>query len=292
MKTEHFVLKPDSILYWVKDMPGEFTQLIPTDYATVRDFNQAMNANKNAYQSALQSAIDNAVEVSNQKEVFNALCKEYPMMDNQSTGKPFSLLCSVEKKEGDAENIKPLIDFKQEIAVSKGYKLWSELAENINPYSDEYELLYNEAWERFESQKKTVALVTFPESGALTMTKDQAISAMKEGKKVRHLYFEDYEWITMDGDKLLAEDGCRIPIDEFWRDRSKKEWETDWSIFPESESQEETQEQLFTTEQVIKILALYADQVYKGYYVHKREVEEILEIIEPTSVINEFLTRK
>jgi hypothetical protein len=41
----------------------------------------------------------------------------------------------------------------------------------------------------------------------------------------------------------------------------------------------------FTKDEVIKVLEYYADQVYKGYYVHKKDVEDILEILDPEEVI-------
>jgi hypothetical protein len=115
-QNHNFILKENGLIYLVKDMPGEFTQLIPTDYATVRDFNQAMNANKNAYQCALQSAIDNAVEVSNQEETLKRLIDPKGMSSIADWGKwakenpnkvnfnhVYSLLCSVEKIRGSRQ---------------------------------------------------------------------------------------------------------------------------------------------------------------------------------------------
>jgi hypothetical protein len=83
MKTEHFVLKPDGKIYWVKDMP-ENKCLDEPGYGL--------------YKQALQSAIDNAVEVSNQEEIFERLHGiAYPL--NLKTGTPYSLLCSVEMEQ-------------------------------------------------------------------------------------------------------------------------------------------------------------------------------------------------
>ena len=55
---------------------------------------------------------------------------------------------------------------------------------------------------------------------------------------------------------------------------------------------EETQEERFTRIDVVKILESYADHVYKGHYVHKYDVEGILETLSPSKIIDEFLTRK
>jgi hypothetical protein len=62
------------------------------------------------------------------------------------------------------------------------------------------------------------------------LTKEEAIQAMKEGHKVAHRYFSDDEWMTLDGDKFLFEDGCRIHPYLFWIDRQSQEWNTDWRV--------------------------------------------------------------
>lgn len=52
------------------------------------------------------------------------------------------------------------------------------------------------------------------------MTKLDAIDAMRAGKKVQHKYFSPDEWMTMEGDKILLEDGVRCSEDEFWSHRT------------------------------------------------------------------------
>jgi hypothetical protein len=52
------------------------------------------------------------------------------------------------------------------------------------------------------------------------MTKLEAIDAMRAGKKVQHKYFSPDEWMTMEGNEILLEDGVRCSEDEFWSHRT------------------------------------------------------------------------
>lgn len=64
------------------------------------------------------------------------------------------------------------------------------------------------------------------------MNKEQAIAAMRKGKKVTHKLFMDYEYIYMDkDDNVVSEDGVVRPSDEFWRWRYDKSWEKGYSLF-------------------------------------------------------------
>jgi hypothetical protein len=63
------------------------------------------------------------------------------------------------------------------------------------------------------------------------MTKDSAIQAMKDGAKVTHRYFSRDEWMRMEGDTIILEDGVKCSSAEFWKDRLDEFWEDDWSIF-------------------------------------------------------------
>jgi len=60
---------------------------------------------------------------------------------------------------------------------------------------------------------------------------NEAMIAMKEGKKVRHRFFANDEWMmrTEDG-KYLFEDGVKCSFLMFWMDRTGEEWNDDWSI--------------------------------------------------------------
>ena len=66
-----------------------------------------------------------------------------------------------------------------------------------------------------------------------TMTKDEAIQAMKEGKKVTHRYFDAGEFIQISADHqtILFEDGNRIIFQLFWSDRVGSHWNDGWGIY-------------------------------------------------------------
>ena len=62
------------------------------------------------------------------------------------------------------------------------------------------------------------------------MTKGEAIHAMYIGKKVRHKYFGPDEWMTIEKDLLVTEDGFkRLPF-EFWRYRTDSVWDDGYEI--------------------------------------------------------------
>lgn len=64
------------------------------------------------------------------------------------------------------------------------------------------------------------------------MTKQEAIQAMREGKKVTHRWFSHNEWMTIKaGNVLLLEDGCTCFIDEFFSYRTDPSWEDGYSLF-------------------------------------------------------------
>jgi hypothetical protein len=72
------------------------------------------------------------------------------------------------------------------------------------------------------------------------MTRLEAIEKMKEGAKVKHRYFDDHEWIKLDGDRLLFEDRSYCPQQDFWEDRTGGAWENDWDLFEEEEEKKWT----------------------------------------------------
>lgn len=61
------------------------------------------------------------------------------------------------------------------------------------------------------------------------MTKQEAIWAMEEGKKVTHRYFSSDEWISLVDRRIISEDGVRH--DSFWELHTDAAYETDWEIF-------------------------------------------------------------
>jgi hypothetical protein len=64
------------------------------------------------------------------------------------------------------------------------------------------------------------------------MDKQAAINAMRQGGyKVSHVLFDSSEWIAYcDKEYYIDEQGHYLNIDEFWKNRQCKEWETGWSI--------------------------------------------------------------
>lgn len=63
------------------------------------------------------------------------------------------------------------------------------------------------------------------------MTRQEAIQAMREGKKVTHEYFTPDEWVTMEGNEIVLENGVRCDEYEFWRWRTPAIYETGWSLY-------------------------------------------------------------
>lgn len=64
------------------------------------------------------------------------------------------------------------------------------------------------------------------------MTKPEAIALMKVGTKVKHTYFSEEEWVTMDPEgNMLFEDGVVCSPEEFWNHRKQYYWNDGWEIF-------------------------------------------------------------
>jgi hypothetical protein len=72
------------------------------------------------------------------------------------------------------------------------------------------------------------------------MTKQEAIKAMSEGKKVTHRFFEKDEYVKMREFGSVAQTDpsiywlsgkYQVSATMFWNDRSGQHWETDWSIW-------------------------------------------------------------
>ncbi len=63
------------------------------------------------------------------------------------------------------------------------------------------------------------------------MTKEEALKAMQEGKKVAHRFFTSDEWMTIDNGEILLEDGVRCDIEEFFHFRSDNLWENGYELY-------------------------------------------------------------
>jgi hypothetical protein len=64
------------------------------------------------------------------------------------------------------------------------------------------------------------------------MTKEEAIQAMKKGKRITHRYFTPNEWMTSskNGREIRFEGGEKMFSGEFWHFRQGKEWEDGYSL--------------------------------------------------------------
>jgi hypothetical protein len=63
------------------------------------------------------------------------------------------------------------------------------------------------------------------------MTKEEAIEKMKCGIKMTHRFFDPKEWITMQDNFIVTEEGSRFPAVRFWKYRTEEAWDNDWQIF-------------------------------------------------------------
>jgi hypothetical protein len=66
------------------------------------------------------------------------------------------------------------------------------------------------------------------------MNKEEAIEAMKDGKKITHQYFAKDEWITMNWrGEIETEEGYKHDFAEYWHYRQDEHWQEGYSIFVE-----------------------------------------------------------
>lgn len=63
------------------------------------------------------------------------------------------------------------------------------------------------------------------------MKRAEAITAMREGKKVTHKYFSPEEWATQDKGEILLEDGVRCSPALFWMDRKTPMFDDGWELW-------------------------------------------------------------
>nr|WP_067054102.1 hypothetical protein [Mucilaginibacter sp. L294] len=66
-----------------------------------------------------------------------------------------------------------------------------------------------------------------------TLTKQQAIEAMKKGQKVTHIYFSSNEWVAIcpETNKIITEEGYKHNTIDFWIFRTGPSWETGYSLY-------------------------------------------------------------
>jgi len=64
----------------------------------------------------------------------------------------------------------------------------------------------------------------------IELNKTKAIEALTKGKTLRHRWFSDEEWIKLDADNYLFEDGETCSPEEFWKWRTDVSWLTGWFV--------------------------------------------------------------
>lgn len=69
------------------------------------------------------------------------------------------------------------------------------------------------------------------EASQSNLTKQEAIALMMSGKKVTHVHFSHNEWMTIENNQILLEDGVRCSSFEFWRWRTDPSWDIGYSLF-------------------------------------------------------------
>ncbi len=62
------------------------------------------------------------------------------------------------------------------------------------------------------------------------MTKDEAMQAMREGKKVAHQFFSPDEWMMHNALGIEFEDGNICTLREFWHYRTDDYWQDGWRV--------------------------------------------------------------
>ena len=126
-----------------------------------------------------------------------------------------------------------------DLAIPELNKLSPDYAISFDRPADEYPTTLYSVW---YASVRPVALKWIDENQPLawyrdvfidTMTKAQAIQALKEGKKLTHRYFSATEFVFQpDPEKNIYqfEDGVQLSSTMFWLDRAIEQWDTDWEI--------------------------------------------------------------
>ena len=63
------------------------------------------------------------------------------------------------------------------------------------------------------------------------MNEQEMLEAVRAGQKVTHRWFSDDEWMTMENEMFVFEDGVRCSQEEFWKYREGLGFREDWSIY-------------------------------------------------------------
>lgn len=64
----------------------------------------------------------------------------------------------------------------------------------------------------------------------LAMTKAEVLIALGKGKRVRHTWFSEGEWLEKELELYVFEDGVTCEPSDFWRYRRDVSWLYGWSV--------------------------------------------------------------
>lgn len=65
----------------------------------------------------------------------------------------------------------------------------------------------------------------------MSMTKQEAIDQMHNGVKITHIYFDKNEWMAIENDEIVLEDGVKCSFEEYWKYRTQDFWDDGYSVF-------------------------------------------------------------
>lgn len=104
----------------------------------------------------------------------------------------------------------------------------------LNYKPTEQDKLYAAFCKGYETAHKHFVTNKTPIMEQQTLTKEEAIKALREGKKLSHRYFDSWEWIRQEGFTMIMEDGASIDTDTFWKDRDSTGFLDGWYIKEET----------------------------------------------------------
>lgn len=64
----------------------------------------------------------------------------------------------------------------------------------------------------------------------MSLTKQDAIQYMVKGYRVTHRFFSEKEWMEMENGKIFFEDGVKLSVSDFFKERNNEGWENGYSI--------------------------------------------------------------
>lgn len=97
------------------------------------------------------------------------------------------------------------------------------------------------------------------------MNKQEIISALEQGKKITHRFFDPGEFVYFHDGKVHFEDDNSIDLETFWKDREGDHWNVDWEVLPDDVIQIEIKERT-------KAMEIRSRNAGKSYLVEEIEL--------------------